>query len=277
MGTAALPEERDAGRRRVAAYAVVLFAVLGVIGAGARIAWLPRPPAAAPGMVRVQGGPLAVKTAAGAATVRIRTLEVDRTEVTAASYRACVEADVCKPPRREAIALGGDCNFDDPARASHPMNCVSVAEAIAYCEWRDARLPTTNEWRYLAHGSASRPYPWGDAPPEASRLNACGRECEETSSLGYDDGARGTAPVGSFPEGSTPEGLLDMAGNVEEWACDLDPEQEEFDDVACWTFTELGGSFKSNATAPIGSAGRGSGRYWREDYRDAMTGFRCVR
>jgi formylglycine-generating enzyme required for sulfatase activity len=279
MGSAPIPIDDPApSKPRVAAYAVSLFATLGVVGAGAYVAWLPPPPGATgPGMVRVPGGPLTVETELGATTVRIRTLEVDRTEVTAAAYRRCVDAGACKAPTAGDDGYALDCNFDRADRADHPVNCVSVAEAIAYCEWRGARLPTTNEWRYLAHGSGPRRYPWGGEPPDNALLNACGGECGGKQLHPGDDGHRATSPAGAHPAGRTPEGLLDMAGNVEEWACNLDPEQEELDDVACWTFTELGGSFLTATEAELRDRKSGPGRYWRDGYRSPTIGFRCVR
>ena len=88
-------------------------------------------------------------------------------------------------------------------------------------------------------GSDGRRFPWGDAEPTAKRLNACGSECvawgrrhrvELTSMYREDDGWPTTAPVGSFPDGASPFGVLDMTGNVWEWVSDryaaYDPKDE---------------------------------------------------
>lgn len=272
-------------KARGAAYAVSLFATLGVIGAGSYVAWLPHPRGdAAPEMIRVRGGPLTVQTGNGNRTIRIRTLEVDPTEVTVAAYRKCVDAGACKPPAYvdEAVPGAGvnlgealGCTYDQPGRAAHPVSCVSVAEAIAYCEWRGARLPTTNEWRYLARGSAPREFPWGDEPPDSTRLHVRAAAPGNEERRPAESSPPATSPAGAYPAGRTPEGLFDMAGNVAEWACNLEPEQEELDDVACWTFTELGGSFAGSAEA--GDRETTTGRYWRDGYRSPTIGFRCVR
>jgi formylglycine-generating enzyme required for sulfatase activity len=149
-----------------------------------------------------------------------------RLEVTVEEYEACIDAKVCTPTGTEV-----QCNTQPknrPSRSNHPINCVDFAQATAYCGYIGARLPTEPEWEYAARGSDGRKYPWGNAPPNAHLLNACGQECAdyaaalatpETKNPMYSgrDGWAETSPVGSYPRGASPFGVLDIAGNVYEW------------------------------------------------------------
>lgn len=294
--------EVGAGERFFGSYVAALSVTVLVIAAGSWAAL--RAPRLAdelaprvPAMIHVAGGPLTLHDRDGTHVVHVRSLDVDVSEVTVAAYRACVDAGACKAPWRPAprsadqpVDEDGDdidlegrertCNFGAPGRLGHPMNCVSVEAAIDYCQWRGARLPTRSEWLYVAHGGGARTYPWGEARPTAALLNACGHECGGHSLSLFDetDGFESTSPVGAYPAGRTPEGLLDMAGNVSELVCNLDPDQEHLDNVACWTFTDLGGSYRTEdarGLQPDQDPGR---RYfWHGGSLGPDIGFRCVR
>jgi formylglycine-generating enzyme required for sulfatase activity len=164
---------------------------------------------------------------------------LDRTEVTTAAYQKCTDAGECEKAPQDVSYPGMSttakqrfsplCNARREGRENHPINCVDWLSASRFCEARKARLPTEAEWEYAARGSGQRTYPWGDDPPSAKRLNACGKECVGWGKLNdmdmkplydEDDGFPATAPVGSFPDGKSSAGILDLAGNVWEWTAD---------------------------------------------------------
>jgi formylglycine-generating enzyme required for sulfatase activity len=155
---------------------------------------------------------------------------IDRTEVTVAGYRACVQDGGCPPPSatvdwkdikpEEKAKWGQYCTWGKRKLDEHPINCVDWNQATTYCEWAGGRLPTEAEWEYAARGRDGRIFPWGNQRPDASKLNACGGECGPAHMYPGDDGWPATAPAGSFLEGASAFGVLDMAGNVWEWTAD---------------------------------------------------------
>jgi formylglycine-generating enzyme required for sulfatase activity len=132
---------------------------------------------------------------------------IDTTEVTVVAYADCVDDGACAPPD----SVAGYCNWGDMEhRLCHPINCVTWQQATTYCEWVGKRLPNETEWEFAARGPDPMPrtYPWagsdGPADGEYAQWNVLD----------------GTIEVGSFPLGATPEGVLDLAGNVWEWTSD---------------------------------------------------------
>jgi len=104
--------------------------------------------------------------------------------------------------------------------ADYPVIEVSWHGAAAYCDWIGGRLPTEAEWEYAARGPDGPFYAWGDTF-DGSRVNYCDSACPETwRDTAFDDGYPRWAPVGTYPDGASWCGALDMAGNVWEWVSD---------------------------------------------------------
>jgi formylglycine-generating enzyme required for sulfatase activity len=98
-----------------------------------------------------------------------------------------------------------------------PREQVIWVEAVEHCKSRGARLPTEAEWEYAARGPDGLVFPWGDKF-ERDLTNSCDKSCLfNMIGTRVDDGYPNTAPVGSYPDGASWVGAMDMAGNVWEW------------------------------------------------------------
>lgn len=221
--------------------------------------------------------------------VPIKSFSADVMEVSVAAYQLCVDDRVCLAPY--STPLGADvgsqglpagllCNGLDPAKATHPVNCVDHIQAATFCAWLGRRLPTQDEWLYAAGAQPDRSYPWGNDGPSSRHLNACGAECV---SYGQDLGLKWrplypendhwptTAPVGSFDLDYSKFGVKDMAGNVSEWtqSCPGAPSCQGSE-----TYIIVGGSwFSSDAEHPV----LAPGYELPAGNRHHTVGFRCVR
>ncbi|TLU83936.1 MAG: NACHT domain-containing protein [Chlorobium sp.] len=159
--------------------------------------------------------------------------------------------------------------FDDDKQFNkddQPVLRPTWYAARAYCLWLSLlesdsaktnlyRLPTEKEWEYAAGGKESRLYPWGDKEPSPTLAN-------------YNQNEGSTTPTGRYPEGATPEGLHDMAGNVWEWTEDLYKKGED------WRSQRGGSYYSSNADAL-----RCSSRdyYCNPGFGGSVVGIRVVR
>jgi len=144
-----------------------------------------------------------------------------RTEVTNAMYQACVAEQKCPRPVQMRSVNTAE-YFENPSYANYPVIYVTYTHAAAYCHWAGGRLPTEAEWEKAARGTDGRLFPWGDQTPDSSQVNLCDQTCAggQLRESQLNDGYSGTSPVGNYPEGASPYGALDMAGNVWEWTFD---------------------------------------------------------
>lgn len=129
---------------------------------------------------------------------------IARTPVSNSQYAAFVQStDYPAPPHWKG-------KTSPRGRERHPVVSVSWYDALAYCRWlsevtgKPFRLPTEAEWEKGARGDDARIYPWGSTW-DPQRCNC------------YESGRRDSTPVEAYPQGMSPYGLLDMAGNVWEW------------------------------------------------------------
>jgi len=144
---------------------------------------------------------------------------IDKYEVTNALYAACVSAGTCQPPYATS-SFAGVPYYGNPEFDNHPVSFVNWEQAKTYCEWRGARLPTEAEWEKAARGTDERVYPWGN-DFDGTFVNFCDKNCSfPAAHQDYDDGYAETAPVDSYPDGQSPYGVYNMAGNVWEWVAD---------------------------------------------------------
>ena len=146
---------------------------------------------------------------------QVHAFRLDRSEVTLARWQSC---KAC------------------PARAGEPglpVSDVTPAEADAFCQSQAGRLPTAAEWVWAAAGSSARRYAWGNS----------GLVCRRAAfGLAHGPCAEGNQPelAGSRPDGASPEGVLDLSGNVAEWTREN-----------AGGYAARGGSYRSTAAADL--------------------------
>ena len=208
-------------------------------------------------------------------TYTTEAFEITRTLITNRHYAAFVEATGHRAPDVDRATWDGYglihpyertrrfawSNGTPPAgRGAHPVVLVRHRDARAYAAWLrertgdDWRLPTENQWEKAARGRDGRLFPWGDTW-DPTKLNS------------HDAGPFDTLPVGSFPEGASPFGLLDPAGQVFEWMADSYRDQEG-------RFTVKGGSWDDKGCGVC----RPASRHGRPvDIKHILVGFRLVK
>lgn len=199
-------------------------------------------------------------------------VEMARNEVTLDAYTKCYHAGACSNEGVDSVVLRrggeahhqGSCHWNDydPDRAQRaeplvPMNCVSVSDAEAFCEWVGGRLPTYLEWVAEASNRGQRAYPWGNERPSCERAVVQ----EELDELGCGEGHWRMC---SKPLGNSVSGLCDMIGNVSEYVS------------TDGGYADVGGSSVS-AFNELDAKNLLHGRTAGPQFRWDEIGFRCVR
>jgi formylglycine-generating enzyme required for sulfatase activity len=218
------------------------------------------------GMAYVPGGEFLMGSTTGdqfetpAHTITVKPFFMDLTEVTCEAYDKFVKATGHRQP---ASWVNGTY---PPGSEQRPVTGVDWYDAASYAQWIKKRLPTEEEWEFAARGTDGRRYPWGN-------------EWRANSANTAESGLRQVVDVGSYPNGKSPYGLLDMTGNAWEWTASdlkaypggqLPPYRPGLGEYKIFR----GGSWRENkneATATYRGYWAASGA---DDY--SATGFRCV-
>lgn len=228
-----------------------LRALAGMLLLGLVAACTPQPvdPAAPDDMVLVPAGWFLMGQDDGPRSSRpqrrvyLDAFRIDRTEVTVADFDVFVRETGFLLAREWEAAI-------PPELGDWPVTGVVWAEADAYCRWAGKRLPSEAEWEKAARGTDGRIYPWGNRW-NPTRANTA--ESERGRPLA----------VGSFSDGASPYGALDMAGNVTEWVADS------------FAFDYYTHAPAQNPTGPDGVLDHGlRGGSWASPREQAQTFFR---
>ena len=131
---------------------------------------------------------------------------IDKYEVSNAQYAKCVADGECTEPGSKSSKTRnnyyGNSEFDN-----YPVIWVDWNQSSSYCAWAGGRLPSEAEWEKAARGTERGKYPWGNENPTSELVN-------------YNENVGDTTAVDSYPEGISPYGAFNMAGNVSEWVND---------------------------------------------------------
>lgn len=221
---------------------------------------------------RVWDVALAIRAEGHAHEVTLSDFEIDVTEVTVEKYMRCVAASGCAPPSFPP----GDPRYDVP---TYPVTHVTWQDAANYCLWAGGRLPTEAEWELAARGHVNNIFPWGKV--YSPRL--CNHGAFADDPTDGRDGFIGLAPVGSFPDGATPTGLFDMAGNAAEWVADwYERDEQQFGYHRGAQTNPKGPAFGILGHVIRGGSYRDGAHWMRAAARRASTlaerevGFRCA-
>jgi formylglycine-generating enzyme required for sulfatase activity len=204
--------------------------------------------------------------------VTLSAFEIDRTEVTVAAYARCEEAGECGAARYPR----GDARFDRP---NLPVTFVSWDDARSFCAFVGGRLPTEAEWEYVARGPIRRTFPWGNLY-NAHISNHGSLGPLETSTT---DGYESIAPVGAMKDDRTPNGVVDLGGNVSEFVSDFYDERPDMFGYDAVAVSNPKGPKNGNVHVIRGGSYRLGAYATRGAYRDgalmeirADVGFRCA-
>lgn len=190
---------------------------------------------------RLPAGAADWQLGSAASALDVAPFAIDRGEVTVLRYAECVRAGACTKVSNER----------EPGL---PVTGLTADEAAKFCSFAGGRLPTSAEWRFAAGGVEGRRFPWGFTGLVCRRASfgllsgPCGND------------ALGPDLVGARPDGATPDGIVDLSGNVAEWTRDPDGRARA-----------RGGSYRSRVAAELMTAAVET-----PPERAPYVGFRCA-
>ena len=195
-------------------------------------------------------------------TVFLDAYYIDKYEVTNSLYSNCVIEGGCSEPHNLYP-------YNNSGYSNNPIVNITWSQAVSYCEWRGATLPTEAEWEKAARGVDGRVYPWG--------------ENIDCTYANFGDCKGRTVEVDSYEKGQSPFGVFNMLGNVSEWVSDW------------YSFDYYSSSPVDNPNGPIDGTRRvARGASWiyyskgdllsitkrwsvLPDYWSSIIGFRCAK
>lgn len=195
------------------------------------------------GLLRVGPGDWEAQGVVAPYEASVAPFGLDALEITEERWLACASAGACT-----TLTVTGE-----PGRA---VSGVTFDEATRFCRWAGGALPTSDQLAFAAAGKTARRYAWGDTGA------VCRRAAWGLAAGPCGWGAAAPELAGSHPDGASPEGARDLAGNVAEWAQGRDGAAEV-----------RGGSFRDGAASALRSWQR---RVVPPDTRSPDIGFRCV-
>jgi len=215
-------------------------------------------------------------------TVWLDAYWIDRTDVSNAQFQGFVNASNYKsdaekvgqsyvydvPSKKWVETAGADWKHPRGPQSSvsglqnHPVVQISWNDAAAYCQWAGRSLPTEAQWEKAARGTDGRIFPWGNLNPAGNLLNFSDKNLDDSlSDKSIDDGYQLTSPVGNYPDGASPYGALDMAGNVWQWTSGWDGPYNNAD--------------QRNPTGPVSGESRvRRGGSWVDDIYNVRSAYR---
>lgn len=199
------------------------------------------------GVLRIGPGDWEAQGQVTPRTVDVPSFAIDAYEVNEERYLKCVVASACVDTK----SFSGE-----PGRA---LGWITQAEAARFCAWAGGSLPSAEQLAFAAAGPQGRRYAWGDTGA------VCRRAAWGLVRGPCAMGAAGSEITGSHPDGVSPDGVHDLAGNVAEWTATSSADAALVD--------VRGGSFTDGAASALRSWHR---RQLAAKSRLADVGFRCV-